>query len=158
MKEQYLKDKQEKWLEQMNLEADEQIQKFSTQYITRCLTTQHSHDYNQGQELPGWDIGQQVSQELTCWIWRWPAGVVKEATGREPAGGGGAESQQLEAPEEAEPTSKKKKKPGIWKMPLTQFGSPQCQGVHPPLKLVHPAGPLLSLAPHLLGHLEVGRH
>eukprot|EP00063_Salmo_salar_P053258 XP_014028093.1 PREDICTED: uncharacterized protein LOC106585892 isoform X3 [Salmo salar] len=43
-------------------------------------------------------------------------------------------------------------------LPLTQFGSPQCQGVHPPLKLVHPAGPLLSLAPHLLGHLEVGRH
>ncbi|XP_029551016.1 vicilin-like seed storage protein At2g18540 [Salmo trutta] len=53
MKEQYLKDKQEKWLEQMNLEADEQIHKFSTQYITRCPTTQHSHDYNQGQELPG---------------------------------------------------------------------------------------------------------
>jgi hypothetical protein len=31
----------------------------------------------------------------------------------------------------------------------------QCLGVHPPLKLVHPAGPLLSLAPHLPGHLEV---
>ncbi|XP_031683953.1 trichohyalin-like [Oncorhynchus kisutch] len=43
----------EKYLEQINLEADEQIQKFSTQYITRCPTTQHSHDYNHGQELPG---------------------------------------------------------------------------------------------------------
>ena len=29
-------------------------------------------------------------------------------------------------------------------MTLTPNGSPQCQGVHPPLKLVHPAGHLLS--------------
>ncbi|XP_071196199.1 piggyBac transposable element-derived protein 4-like [Salvelinus alpinus] len=29
---------------------------------------------------------------------------------------------------------------------LTTNGSPQCLGVHPPLKLVHPAGPLLSPA------------
>ncbi|KAM9443156.1 uncharacterized protein ACWYII_014841 [Salvelinus alpinus] len=50
----------EKYLEQMNLEADAQIN-------TRCLTTKHSHDYNHGQELP--------------------AGVAREPTGgaREPA-------------------------------------------------------------------------
>eukprot|EP00063_Salmo_salar_P053259 XP_014028094.1 PREDICTED: trichohyalin-like [Salmo salar] len=46
----------EKFLEQMNLEADAQIN-------TRCPTTQHSHDSNHGQALPGWATGQQVSQE-----------------------------------------------------------------------------------------------
>jgi hypothetical protein len=49
--------------EQCLKENQEQIQKFSTQYITRYPTTQHSHNYNQGQELLGLAKGQQVSQE-----------------------------------------------------------------------------------------------
>ncbi|CAB1329149.1 unnamed protein product [Coregonus sp. 'balchen'] len=44
MKEQSLNEKQEKWLEQMNLEADAQIKKCSTQYITRCPTKSLSQE------------------------------------------------------------------------------------------------------------------
>ncbi|XP_052316932.1 uncharacterized protein LOC127907182 [Oncorhynchus keta] len=123
----------EKYLEQINLEADEQIQKFSTQYITRCPTTQHSHDFNQGQELPGWATGQQVSQEPVAsgdgqqegprrqqaWAENQEGSSENQQEGPENHQGG-PDSQQLEAPEEAdtsEPISntKTKKKPSIWK-------------------------------------------
>ncbi|XP_036835213.1 vicilin-like seed storage protein At2g18540 isoform X1 [Oncorhynchus mykiss] len=114
----------ENYLDQMNLEADAQIN-------TRCLTTQHSHDYNHGQELPGWANGQQVSQEPTgsadghqerprrqqAWA------ENQEGSSENHQGGpenhqGGPDSQQLEAPEEVETSeriSKTKKKPSIWK-------------------------------------------
>ncbi|XP_045568268.1 antigen LPMC-61-like [Salmo salar] len=135
----------EKYLEQMNLEADAQIN-------TRCPTTQHSHDSNHGQALPGWATGQQVSQEPVgsgdgqqegprrqqAWAenqegssenqqeWpenqqEWPENQQEwpESQQGEPENQQGEpESQQLEAPEEAEtsePTSKNKKRPGIWK-------------------------------------------
>ncbi|XP_031671917.1 uncharacterized protein LOC116361738 [Oncorhynchus kisutch] len=121
----------EKYLEQINLEADEQIQKFSTQYITRCPTTQHSHDYNHGQELPGWATGQQVSQEPVAsgdgqqegprrqqaWAENQEGSSENQQEGPENHQGG-PDSQQLEAPEEvetSEPTSNNKKKPSIWK-------------------------------------------
>ncbi|XP_031683955.1 vicilin-like seed storage protein At2g18540 [Oncorhynchus kisutch] len=121
----------EKYLEQINLEADEQIQKFSTQYITRCPTTQHSHDYNHGQELPGWATGQQVSQEPVAsgdgqqegprrqqaWAENQEESSENQQEGPENHQGG-PDSQQLEAPEEvetSEPTSNNKKKPSIWK-------------------------------------------
>lgn len=115
MKEQFLKDKQEKWLEQMNLEADAQI-KFNTHYIT----TQHSHDYNQGQELPGWATVQQVSQEPVGSGDGQQEGPRRQHAWAENQEGSSEnqqewpENQQLEAPEKAE-TSKTKKKPGIWK-------------------------------------------
>nr|XP_046165370.1 uncharacterized protein LOC124002124 isoform X2 [Oncorhynchus gorbuscha] len=109
----------ENYLDQMNLEADAQIN-------TRCLTTQHSHDYNHGQELPGWATGQQVNQEPTG-----SAGGHQERPRRQQAWAEnqegssenqqeGPDSQQLEAPEEAETSepisnTKTKKKPSIWK-------------------------------------------
>ncbi|XP_064784842.1 trichohyalin-like [Oncorhynchus masou masou] len=121
----------EKYLEQINLEADEQIQKFSTQYITRCPTTQHSHDYNQGQELPGWATGQQVSQEPVAYGDGQQEGPRRQQAWAENQEGSSEnqqegpenqqeapDSQQREAPEEvetSEPTSKNKKKPSIWK-------------------------------------------
>lgn len=114
----------EKYLEQMNLEADAQIN-------TRCLTTQHSHDSNHGQALPGWATGQQVSQEPVGSGDGQQEGPRRQQAWAENQEGssenqqewpenqqGVPESQQLEAPEEAEtsePTSKNKKRPGIWK-------------------------------------------
>ncbi|XP_029555985.1 trichohyalin-like [Salmo trutta] len=114
----------EKFMEQMNLEADAQIN-------TRCLTTQHSHDYNHGQALPGWATGQQVSQEPVgsgigqqegprrqqAWAenQEWSSENQQEWPENQQ---GEPESQQLEAPEEgetSEPTSKNKKRPSIWK-------------------------------------------
>ncbi|XP_021430530.2 trichohyalin-like [Oncorhynchus mykiss] len=114
----------EKYLEQMNLEADAQIN-------TRCLTTQHSHDYNHGQELPGWATGQQVSQDPTgsadghqerprrqqAWAENQEGSSENQQEGPENQQEG-PDSQQLDAPEEvetSEPTSKNKKKPSIWK-------------------------------------------
>ncbi|XP_055776559.1 trichohyalin-like [Salvelinus fontinalis] len=101
----------EKYLEQMNLEADAQIN-------TRCLTTQHSHDYLETTQPTGsGDCHQERPRRQQAWAENQEGSSDNQQEWPENQQGG-PDSQQLEAPEEAEtsePTSKNKKRPGIWK-------------------------------------------